>query len=89
MSSNLLEFQKALIADGKAIFSIETSELNPKKEKTDEIESTKEEFDLIKYTIKTLREYILKYSSTIAEVNTLIQGEIKEDKVILTILKIE
>jgi len=89
MSSNILEFQKALVADGKAIFSIETSELNPKKEKTDEIESTKEEFDLAKYTIKTLREYILKYSSTIAEVNTLIQGEIKEDKVILVILKIK
>ena len=89
MSSNILEFQKALIVDNKAIFSIETSELNPKKEKTDEIERTKEEFDLVKYTIKTLREYILKYSSTIAEVNTLIQGEIKEGKVILTILKIK
>ena len=87
--SNLLEFQKALVADGKAIFSIETSELNPKKENTGEIEETKEGFSLVKYTVKTLREYILKYSSTIAEVNTLIQGEIKEGKVILVILKIK
>jgi len=89
MSSNLLEFQRAMVDNNKATFNIETSKLNPKNIKTRVVEDTKEEFEVVKYTIRTLREFILKHSFTIATTDSLIQGEIKEDKVILTILKIE
>ena len=89
MSSNLLEFQRAMVDNNKATFNIETSELNPENVETDEVEDTKEEFEVVKYTIRTLREYIIKHSSTLNTIDNLIQGEIKEGNVILIIFKIK
>jgi len=86
--SNLLEFQHNVVGGNKTIFSIETSELNPEDLEAEEVEESREEFKKERYSIKILREYIQKHSSKLAEVGNVIQGDIKNNNVILTILKI-
>jgi len=86
--SNLLEFQHSILENKKATFSIETSDLNPKDIETTEVVETKEEFEVEKYDLKTLRDYILKYSTKLSETGNTIKGEVKNENVILTILKI-
>lgn len=87
--SNLLEFQHSILQNKKVIFSIETSDLNPKDIETTEVEESREEFEVNKYDLKTLREYILKHSTKLSETGNIIKGEVKNNKVVLTILKIK
>jgi len=86
--SNLLEFQHSILENKKAIFSIETSDLNPKNIETTEVEESREEFEVNKYDLKALREYIQKHSTKLSETGNTIKGEIENETVILTILKI-
>lgn len=87
--SSLLEFQHRLAEDKKATYSIETSELNPKKIKTDAIKETREQYEIDDYTLKSLRKYILKHSTTLASSGNIIEGKIGTKKVTLTVLKIK
>lgn len=84
--SNLLEFQDTVLTDGKAIYSIETGELNPKDlnatENVDTITSIPEE----EYGIRSLRQFINKYSQVLANNGDIVKGEKTKGKVILTVL---
>lgn len=84
--SNLLEFQHTILTAGKAVYSIETGELNPAKLKATENEETITSIPIQEYGVRNLREFILKNSQVLAANGDILKGEVKNEKVILTVL---
>lgn len=84
--SNLLEFQHTILTKGKAIYSIETSELNPKKLKSTENKETITSIPEEDYSVRNLREFIQKNSQTLANNGDVLKGEIVNGNVVLTVL---
>ncbi len=86
---SLLEFQRSLRKESEVVYSIETSELNPKKLEADEIEETVEIFQKEDYTVKTLRDYIYGKSTILAETGNVIKGVNTGEQIKLVILKVK